>query len=198
MTRSLFLAAFLALSATQALAQQATIETSLGTITITLDAAHAPKSVANFVRYAKGGHYDGTVFYRVVPGFVIQAGSFDAKGNARPSHAPIPLESASGLRNLRGSIAMARTSDPNSATAEFFIDIDNLPSLDADSGAAPNTTGYAVFGQVTGGMDVVDKIVAVPTGGTNGPFPPEATPMTPVVIKKVTILDAPAATAPSN
>lgn len=197
MTRSLFLAALFALAAGGAQAQQATIETSLGTITVALDAAHAPKSVANFVRYAKGGHYDGTVFYRVVPGFVIQAGSFDAKGNARPSRAPIPLESANGLKNVRGALSMARTSDPDSATAEFFIDVDNLPSLDADAGAAPNTTGYAVFGHVTSGMDVVDKIVSVPTGGANGPFPPDASPLTPVVIKKVTIVDA-AAPAPAN
>jgi len=188
MTRpAVLLALLFALGASPCAAQVATIETSLGTITIALDAAHAPVTVNNFVRYAKGGHYDKTVFYRVVPGFVIQAGSYDAQGNARPSKAPIKLESGNGLSNVRGAIAMARSSEPASATAEFFIDLSDNASLDAHSGDAPGTTGYAVFGHVTSGMDVVDKIASVHLGGTSGPFPPEASPLAPVTIVKVTV-----------
>src|SRR5215469_14924469 len=97
------------------------IETSLGDVTVQLDRAHAPQTVDNFLRYVGEGHYDGTLVYRVVPGFVIQAGSFDSATNTRPTHDPVPLEAANGLSNLRGTIAMARETDPNSATAEFFI-----------------------------------------------------------------------------
>jgi len=165
---------------------KAQIVTTLGTITIALDAAHAPATVANFIRYAREGHYDGTMVYRVVPGFVIQAGSVDPQGGGRALHDPIPLES--GLSNVRGAIAMARGDDAASATAEFFIDLaDNLP-LDAQQGAAPNSTGYAVFGHVTGGMEVVDKIASVPLNGGTGPFP-DADPASAVVIEKVTITD---------
>ena len=126
------------------------------------------------------------MIYRVVPGFVIQMGSYDAKGNAKPAHAAIALETAGGLTNARGTLSMAR-SDPNSATAEFFINLSDNASLDPDASAPANTTGYAVFGHVTGGMDVVDKIVAVPLGGSAGPFPPEASPMEPVTITRVTV-----------
>jgi len=178
--------------ATSSAAQEARLETSLGTIAIALDAAHAPASVANFIRYAKEGHFDGTVIYRVEPGFVLQMGSYEADGSARPVHEPIALESGNGLGNLRGTVAMARASDPASATAEFFINLaDNTP-LDASPDAAPHTTGYAVFGKVSEGMDVADKIAAVPLGGS-GPFPPTSTPMTPVTITKVTIVETPAA-----
>lgn len=188
MTRpALLLAALFALGASPCAAQEVRIETSLGTITLALDTAHAPVTVGNFVRYVKGGHYDKTVFYRVVPGFVVQAGSYDAQGNARSTKAPIKLESGNGLMNVRGAIAMARSSDPASATAEFFIDLSDNASLDAHPGDAPGTTGYAVFGHVTSGMDVVDKIAAVPTGGTIGPFPPDASPLTPVTIAKMTV-----------
>ncbi|HTQ12992.1 MAG TPA: peptidylprolyl isomerase [Rhizomicrobium sp.] len=168
-------------------AQTAKIETSLGTITVVLDAQHAPKTVANFVAYAKEGHFDGTCVYRVVPGFVIQMGSYDAGGDARPTHATIPLESANGLRNVRGTLAMARGDDPDSADAEFFINLsDNSDALDPKPGDAPNTTGYAVFGRVTGGMDTVDKIAASVLNGGKGPFP-DAAPAFPVVITKVTV-----------
>lgn len=159
------------------------IQTSMGDITLQLDSVHAPKTVANFVRYAKEHHFDGTVIYRVEPGFVIQAGSWDAHVNYRPAHKPIPLES--GLPNKRGTIAMAR-GEPDSATAEFFINLaDNTP-LDADPAAAPNTTGYAVFGAVTDGMDVVDKISMVPRGD-NGPMK-GAAPVDPITIIKVSVL----------
>ncbi|MBS0470086.1 MAG: peptidylprolyl isomerase [Proteobacteria bacterium] len=159
------------------------IQTSMGDITLQLDSVHAPKTVANFVRYAKEHHFDGTVIYRVEPGFVIQAGSWDAHVNYRPAHKPIPLES--GLPNKRGTIAMAR-GEPDSATAEFFINLaDNTP-LDADPAAPPNTTGYAVFGEVTDGMDVVDKISVVPRGD-NGPMK-GAAPVDPITIIKVSVL----------
>jgi len=186
------------LTAMPALAQeapaqkQAMIETSLGAITVALDASHAPLTVANFIRYAKEKHFDGTVFYRVVPGALIQAGSYDADGKPRAGvHAPIRFEGDNGLKNVRGAIAMAHGDDANSATSEFFIDLAPLPSLDNDAANA----GFAVFGQVTGGMDVVDKIAALPLGG-KGPFA-GAAPLTPVVIEKVTITDlAPAAPPP--
>lgn len=174
---------------------QAKIDTDLGTIVIALDRANAPKSVANFIAYARAGHYDGTTIYRVAPGFVVQMGSYEPNGSARPAHAPIPLESATGLKNVRGAVAMARHDDPTSATAEFFIDLADLPDLDPKPGAAPNTTGYAVFGRVIAGMEVADKIAAVPTGG-KGPFPPASTPLTPVLIKKVTVIETPPASAP--
>ena len=164
---------------------QAQIVTSLGTISVALDRAHAPATVDNFIRYAREGHFDGTVVYRVVPAFVIQAGSYGADGKYRGLHAPIALES--GQSNVRGTLAMARGDEPVSATAEFFINLqDNGAGLDPKPGAAPNTTGYAVFGKVIAGMDVVDKIAAVPTGNGKGPFP-DAEPVTPVVIEKVTV-----------
>jgi cyclophilin family peptidyl-prolyl cis-trans isomerase len=175
---------------------QARVETSLGSFTIQLDPMRAPKSVANFIAYARAGHYDGTIIYRVAPGFVIQMGSFEPNGASRPVRAPIPLESANGLKNARGSVAMARQGDPNSATAEFFVDLADNPDLDPKPGAAPNTTGYAVFGRVNDGMDVVDKIAAVPLGG-DGPFPPTATPVTSIVIKKVTVIQPAPPNAPN-
>jgi peptidyl-prolyl cis-trans isomerase A (cyclophilin A) len=187
MRRSLFLALVLAAFATTANATEVRFDTSLGAFTVSLDAAHAPKSVANFLRYVNEKHYDGTVVYRVVPGFVIQIGSFDAKGNEKSAHDPIALESGNGLKNLRGTVSMARSSDPNSATAEFFVNLSDNDSLDPDAGAVPNTTGYAVFGKVVEGMTVVDKIATVPTGGSNGPFPPDASPAIPVVISHAVV-----------
>jgi peptidyl-prolyl cis-trans isomerase A (cyclophilin A) len=160
---------------------QATIETSLGTIVIALDPAHAPATVANFIRYAREKHFDGTAFYRVLPGSIIQAGSYNADGKFH-GHLNKPVAFEGGQPNLRGSVAMAHGDDPNSATAEFFIDLRDLPSLDP----APGTTGFAVFGHVTSGMDVVDEIAKGQLGG-KGPFPPDATPLQPVTITKVTI-----------
>jgi cyclophilin family peptidyl-prolyl cis-trans isomerase len=171
-------------AAQTASAPQAVIETSLGTITVALDPVHAPLTVANFIHYAKQKHFDGTVFYRVVPGALIQAGSYNADGKPRAGiHAPIRFEGDNGLKNVRGAIAMAHGDDPNSATSEFFIDIASLPSLDHDAG----NVGFAVFGRVTGGMDVVDKIAASPLGG-KGPFE-GAAPLTPVTIEAVRITD---------
>jgi cyclophilin family peptidyl-prolyl cis-trans isomerase len=188
MTRSFFAAAAVLLLLVQAAnAQEARIVTSLGEIDVALDAAHAPKSVANFIRYAKAGHFNGTVIYRIVPGFVLQMGSYDQNYNPKPTSAPIPLESSNGLKNARGTLSMARSDDPNSATAEFFINLADNDSLDAKDGAPPNTTGYAVFGKVVEGMAVADQIAKLPLNGGRGPFP-DAAPALPVVIRSVTIV----------
>jgi peptidyl-prolyl cis-trans isomerase A (cyclophilin A) len=171
------------------------IQTSQGDITLELDHAHAPKTVDNFLRYVSEGHYDGTLVYRIVPGFVIQAGSYDpATSTMRPTHDPIPLEA--GLLNTRGTISMARENDPKSATAEFFINLTDNARLDRFPDDADGTTGYAVFGHVITGMDVVDKIAAVPLG-TGGPMP-GAFPTDPVKIIKVSeIASGPASAAPA-
>jgi cyclophilin family peptidyl-prolyl cis-trans isomerase len=163
------------------------ISTSMGDITLQLDSVRAPKSVANMLRYVKEKHYDGTCFYRVAKGFVIQMGSFDAKGKGRSIHpGGLPLEANDGLSNLRGSVAMGRADAPDSATAEFYINLaDNTP-LDHKADDPGNTTGYAVFGQVASGMDVVDAIGNVAVGD-NGPMPGQA-PVTPIIVKKVTLL----------
>jgi peptidyl-prolyl cis-trans isomerase A (cyclophilin A) len=158
----------------------ATVETSLGRIRIALDQEKAPISAANFVKYARSGHYSGTVFHRVIPGFMVQGGGMTAELKEKPTSPPIRNEARNGLRNLRGSIAMARTNDPNSATSQFFISVKDNPSLDFGIQGA----GYAVFGQVIEGMDVVDKIVAVPTKNA-GPY--QNVPVTPVVIKSVRV-----------
>ncbi|MEI9885534.1 MAG: peptidylprolyl isomerase [Rhizomicrobium sp.] len=160
------------------------IATSMGDITLQLDEAHAPLTVANFLRYAQEGHFDGTVIYRVVPGFVIQAGSWTADVKYRPVHDGVPLET--GLANTRGTIAMARGDDPASGTAEFFINLADNPPLNANPAAPPNTTGYAVFGSVIGGMDVIDRIASVPLGD-NGPMK-GAAPLDPITILKVAVV----------
>jgi cyclophilin family peptidyl-prolyl cis-trans isomerase len=163
------------------------ISTSMGDITLQLDAGRAPKSVANVLRYIKDKHYDNTAFYRVAKGFVIQMGSFDANGKGRGIHpGPVPLEANNGLVNLRGTVAMARAEAPDSATAEFFINLADNDPLNHKPDDPRNTTGYAVFGQVTSGMDVVDAIGNVAVGD-NGPMPGQA-PVTPVIVKKVTLL----------
>ena len=190
------------LSVPAAAQPEARIETSLGTIVILLENDKAPATVANFIRYAKQGHFNNTVIYRIVPGFVIQAGSMKTDGTWKQAGKPIPLETATGLSNKRGAIAMARDDKPGSATAEFFIDLadTDAQALDAKAGAAPNTTGYAVFGSVTAGMEVVDAIVAVPLGGGKGFFPANY-PKTAIIIKKVTIDEAPVVapvTAPAS
>jgi peptidyl-prolyl cis-trans isomerase A (cyclophilin A) len=163
------------------------ISTSMGDITLQLDSVRAPKSVANMLRYVKEKHYDNTAFYRVAKGFVIQMGSFDANGKGRGIHpGGLPLEANNGLSNLRGSVAMGRADAPDSATAEFYINLaDNTP-LDHKADDPGNTTGYAVFGEVASGMDVVDAIGNVPVGD-NGPMPGQA-PVIPVIVKKVILL----------
>jgi peptidyl-prolyl cis-trans isomerase B (cyclophilin B) len=139
------------------------LTTNLGTITLELDAEKAPKTVENFLAYVKAGHYDNTVFHRVIKNFMIQGGGFEPGMNQKPTNAPIDNEAANGLKNKRGTIAMARTNDPHSATAQFFINVVDNDFLDfkAPSGSG---WGYCVFGQVVEGMDVIDKIKAVRTG----------------------------------
>ena len=160
-----------------------TLETSLGTIELALDAAKAPVTVSNFVAYARAGHYDGTVFHRVIGGFMIQGGGFTAEMAQKPTRAPIRNEAANGLRNARGTIAMARTMVVDSATSQFFINLVDNAFLDH---VAPNPRqfGYAVFGRVTKGMDVVDRIAAVKTGAKG--FHRDV-PVEPVVIRKVSV-----------
>jgi len=160
------------------------LETSEGNITLELDAVKAPKTVANFVAYVKTGHYDGTVFHRVIKGFMIQGGGYDQNGYGEKStKAPVENEGGNGLKNERGTIAMARTNDPHSATAQFFI---NHASNDFLNAGARGQWGYAVFGKVTAGMDVVDKIANIPTGR----LPPfgQDVPTTKIIIKKASIV----------
>ena len=164
-------------------AQKVRLATSAGDIVIELDAAKAPKSAANFVEYVKSGHYEGTVFHRVIPNFMIQGGGMTADMKEKPTRAPIPLESGNGLDNVRGSVAMARTMDPNSATAQFFINVGDNPFLDQPN--ARDGNGYAVFGKVVQGMDVVDKIRAVPVGDRAGH---QNVPKQAVTIQQATIL----------
>ncbi len=159
------------------------METSLGTITIELYKDQAPKSVENFLAYASSGFYEGTVFHRVIPGFMIQGGGMTADLNRKATREPIENEATNGLKNDRGTLAMARTGDVNSATSQFFINTVDNAMLDHRS-TNPSEFGYAVFGMVTDGMDVVDKIRAVPTG-TRGPF--DDVPNEPVVIQSVRV-----------
>ena len=165
-----------------ALAQKVRLATSLGDIVVELDQAKAPKTVDNFLQYVNAGHYDGTVFHRVIDNFMIQGGGMKADMSEKPTRAPIPLESRNGLTNLRGTLAMARTMDPNSATAQFFINLKDNAFLDQANSRDGN--GYAVFGKVVSGMDVVDKIKAVPTG-SKGPH--QNVPLEPVTIKKASL-----------
>jgi peptidyl-prolyl cis-trans isomerase B (cyclophilin B) len=139
------------------------LHTNLGVITLELDAEKAPGSVSNFEAYAKDGFYDGTVFHRVIPGFMIQGGGFDEQMKQKSTRAPIKNEANNGLSNEKGTIAMARTSDPHSATAQFFINLKDNDFLD-NASDTPQGWGYAVFGKVTDGYDVVEKIAKVPTG----------------------------------
>lgn len=158
------------------------ITTTLGKITVELAADKAPKSVANFLQYAKSGFYNGTVFHRVIPGFMIQGGGFDARMNQKATGPAIENESKNGLKNLRGTLAMARKPDPNSATAQFFINHADNASLDYPSF---DGWGYAVFGKVTQGMDVVDRIAKVQTANVG---PHQDVPQIPVVIQNVKII----------
>lgn len=158
------------------------LDTNMGTIVVELDRARAPITVKNFLQYVRDGFYDGTIFHRVIPGFVAQGGGFTTKYVEKPTRDPIPNESGNGLSNVRGTIAMARETAPHTATAQFYINlVDNL-NLDPQ----PNRWGYAVFGHVVKGMDVVDKIAKIPTGAA-GPFSSDV-PATAVVIEKAEIV----------
>ena len=188
MMRPLAAAGFLALLAAGAAAQdkgaapRVLLATSLGDVTLQLEPEKAPKTVANFLDYVKAGHYDGTVFHRVIDGFMIQGGGFSAEMVQKPTKAPIPLESRSGLKNERGTVAMARTGVPDSATSQFFINVVDNPGLDYPK---PDGNGYAVFGRVVAGMDVVDRIRKVETTSVG---PHQNVPAKPVLIRSATIV----------
>jgi len=176
------------------------LATSAGDITLELDPERAPRTVANFIQYVKAGHYDGTIFHRVIDNFMIQGGGFTADMKEKSTRAPIPLESSNGLENKRGTVAMARTNDPNSATSQFFINVADNDFLNyrkfesdttIDTRSGPRTVpagtvvdGYAVFGRVIAGMDVVDKIRNVKTGEQKGM---QNVPLQPVIIKSAKI-----------
>jgi cyclophilin family peptidyl-prolyl cis-trans isomerase len=157
------------------------LETTLGNIVIELRQDRAPVSVQNFLAYAKSGHYDGTIFHRVIKGFMIQGGGLTPTLDEKPTRPPIRSEATNGLRNLRGTVAMARSAVVRSATAEFFINVDDNSALN-HRGVHPDDYGYAVFGRVLEGMDVVDTIAALPVR-RQGQH--EAVPVEPVVIKQV-------------
>ncbi len=161
------------------------LETTLGDIVIELDQDKAPHTVENFLTYVKEGFYDGTLFHRVIKDFMIQGGGFDTDFHQKSTHAPISNEANNGLSNVRGTIAMARTSEPHSATAQFFINTVDNPFLNF-RGENDSDWGYAVFGHVIEGMDVVDKIREVATGNHHGHAD---VPVEPVVINKATVLE---------
>ncbi|MFO1267238.1 MAG: peptidylprolyl isomerase [Rubrivivax sp.] len=146
-----------------AAAKKVRLETSAGAMTVELDAEHAPLSTANFLAYVNAGHYDGTVFHRVIKGFMVQGGGFTPDMKQKPTQAPVRNEANNGLKNKRYTLAMARTNDPHSATAQFFINTVDNTFLD-HRGENPQGWGYAVFGRVVEGTDVVDKIEGVATG----------------------------------
>jgi len=180
------LGAFASLAAAQPAAQKGgnpviVIKTNLGTIEAELFSDKAPITVENFLAYVKAKHYDGTIFHRCIPNFMIQGGGFDAKFNQKPTRAPIKNEADNGLKNLRGTLAMARTSEVNSATAQFFINLKDNGFLDHGS----RDFGYAVFGKVLKGMDVVDNIAKQPTGA-KGVFQKDV-PLQDVVIESITV-----------
>lgn len=157
--------------------------TSMGVIVIELNPDKAPITVANFLAYVKSGHYNGTIFHRVIPNFMIQGGGFSPEMREKPTQAPIKNEASNGLKNLRGTIAMARLPNPDSATSQFFINHSGNAPLDY---AGPGREGYAVFGKVLSGMDVVDKIAGVQTTQVG---PHRNVPATPVVIETVEIIN---------
>ena len=182
----LLLLAFALLSSIAAFAAnpQLEVKTSLGTINIELYEDKAPKSVENFLQYAKDDFFNGTVFHRVIPGFMIQGGGFTPDMKQKDTRAPVTNEARNGLKNQTGTLAMARTSDPHSATAQFFINLKDNSFLDYPS---RDGWGYAVFGKVVQGLDIVQKIAMVPTGNAG---PHQNVPNTPVTIESIKLLPA--------
>lgn len=164
---------------------QVRFQTTLGNFVVELYPAKAPKTVQNFVQYAQDKHFDGTIFHRVIDGFMVQGGGFTADMAQKPTRAPIPLEIDRSLKNERGTIAMARTGNPNSATAQFFINLVDNANLNAPQ---PDGYGYAVFGKVVSGMETIDAIRSVATRNQNG-F--QNVPSTPITITTATVLTSP-------
>jgi cyclophilin family peptidyl-prolyl cis-trans isomerase len=160
-------------------------ETTAGAFVVELNPARAPLSSANFLQYVRDGHYDGTIFHRVVGNFVVQGGGYTLDGTEKPTRPTIPNESGNGLSNRRGTVALARHDDPHSAAAQFYVNITDNLSLDP----GPNRWGYAVIGRVVEGMDVLDKIASVATG-SKAPYGDDV-PMDPVVITKAAVVPAP-------
>ena len=169
-------------AANAANAPKVKLSTSMGDIVVQLDAAKAPKTVDNFLQYVKDKHYDGTIFHRVIDGFMVQGGGFTPGMAQKPVRAPIALEAANGLKNDKYTIAMARTNVPDSATAQFFINVKDNAMLNAPQ---PDGHGYAVFGKVVQGSDIVDKIKAVATGNQGGH---QNVPTTAVTITSATLV----------
>jgi peptidyl-prolyl cis-trans isomerase B (cyclophilin B) len=195
MIRRLILLAFAAIAtafAVPALSANPQVEfdTTAGKIRVELYPDAAPKTVANFLEYVKAGHFDGTQFHRVISGFMIQGGGFTADFKEKPTRPPVvneaEMSSKAGLLNVPGTLAMARTSNPNSATGQFFINVNDNKSLNFRS-PDPAGIGYTVFGKVVSGMDVVDKIAKAPTGA-GGPFPKDV-PVEKVIITKAVVVD---------
>ena len=186
--RNLVAASIIAFASLSAIAQvkasapRVALETSEGNIVLELDPKAAPKTVDNFLTYVKDGFYNGTVFHRVMSGFMIQGGGFTADMKEKRTRGTIPLESQNGLKNTRGTVAMARRGDPNSASSQFFINLVDNARLDYPN---PDGNGYAVFGKVVEGMDVVDKIKAAPTDTRDQH---QNVPVTPIVIKSARIV----------
>ncbi|MDB5904176.1 MAG: Peptidylprolyl isomerase [Betaproteobacteria bacterium] len=178
---------FAAAAAAPAANPQVEVRTNMGSFTLELYPENAPNTVQNFLQYVKDGHYNGTIFHRVMPGFMIQGGGFDQKFEEKPTRPPIKNEAGNGLRNGVGMVSMARTKDPHSASAQFFINVAENPTLDFK---APTQEGYGYtpFGKVIKGMDVVERITAVPTGP--GKPPHQDVPRKPVVIERIQLVGA--------
>jgi cyclophilin family peptidyl-prolyl cis-trans isomerase len=175
-------AAWLSLSAHAQQPILVRVHTNLGSFVIQLETQRAPLTTANFLEYVRAGHYDGTIFHRVVGNFVIQGGGYDREFNERPTRDPIPNESGNGLSNARGTVGLARTGHPHSGTSQFYVNLVDNPMLDPQ----PSRWGYAVFGRVIEGMSVVDDIGAVATSEA-GPFESDV-PLKPIVIEKMEVL----------
>ena len=163
------------------------LHTNHGDITLELDAANAPVTVANFLQYVRDGHYDNTIFHRVIDGFMVQGGGMEPGMKQKPTRATIANEAGNGVKNKRYTVAMARTNEPHSASSQFFINVADNAFLNHTAPSAQGW-GYAVFGRVVEGMDVVDKIAKAPTGA-GGPFPKDV-PAQAVLINKAVVVDA--------
>ena len=166
---------------------QVEFKTNVGSFVVELYADKAPATVDNFLRYVNDGFYQGTIFHRVIPGFVVQGGGFTKDYQQKPTREPVKNEAANGLKNVTATLAMARTNDPHSATAQFFINLKDNDFLDHRA-PNPREYGYTVFGRVVKGMDVVQKIAAIPTGA-GGPFPAEV-PQQTVIVEETKVLTA--------